>query len=358
MTVVVGETSADLRNFGTDFTLAFDSLPTGGTLRVPANVTVTDTITVPAGKHLWVEPGALITVNHAGVGVNFERRTASLPAHSRLALLKSAPRWITGEDATSVGVQFNEGLYDSDVWLTRVHGFTTGVRFYAPDPSYGMSYNRIHLGWIVDNKVNLHLDQSNGGWVNENQFIGGRLAHSTSSPDQAPGSAEVLCYGNGNLFLGVCMEGARAERSIVCNNTYNQWIGCRFEDAAPAEFTAGSYHNAIVLGYGVLGQRGANDEPRTLEVFDYGEGNLFLGYRSIAIDTYTNAFGGMGAPIEIRTEYDSQAGLRNYMANGDIGVELVSRTLRIRDSGGTLRDITVSAAGKLLIDGAVVGTQT
>lgn len=84
---------------------------------------------------------------------------------------------------TSVGVQLRN-IVASYVDIRGVTGFRDGVFILADQSNGGVSYNEIHLGFLHDNRTNLHLQAngSAGGYVNENLFFGGTYNHSSNYP--------------------------------------------------------------------------------------------------------------------------------------------------------------------------------
>jgi hypothetical protein len=85
--------------------------------------------------------------------------------------------------ASSVGVQIRN-ITCAYVDIREVSGFQDGVNLVADQPNGGVSYNEFHLGFLHDNRTNLHLQANGaaGGYVNENLFFGGTYNHSSTYP--------------------------------------------------------------------------------------------------------------------------------------------------------------------------------
>ncbi len=62
--------------------------------------------------------------------------------------------------------------------IDAVNNFTVGVQFEGDGT--GFAYNVISLGNIRNNKYGVKITQRNSGWVNENEFLGGRFSRITS----------------------------------------------------------------------------------------------------------------------------------------------------------------------------------
>ena len=111
----------------------------------------------------------------------------------------------------SVGVQIRN-LAFSYIDIRQVTNFQDGVLLYADQSNGGISYNEIHLGFLHDNKNNLHLqaDGTAGGYVNENSFYGGSFNHSTGYPAVSTANIFIDYDGvyrnNNNTFYSPSLE--------------------------------------------------------------------------------------------------------------------------------------------------------
>jgi len=65
-------------------------------------------------------------------------------------------------------------LYSSDIHFKRVEGCADGI-YVTTNGGAGTVYNKFYLGRITDNKVGVTLNPTSGGWINENNFYGGRF---------------------------------------------------------------------------------------------------------------------------------------------------------------------------------------
>lgn len=111
----------------------------------------------------------------------------------------------------SVGVQIRN-LAFSYIDIRQVTNFQDGVLLYADQSNGGISYNEIHLGFLHDNKNNLHLQANGtaGGYVNENSFYGGSFNHSSSYPAISTANIFIDYDGvyrnNNNTFYSPSLE--------------------------------------------------------------------------------------------------------------------------------------------------------
>lgn len=126
-------------------------------------------------------------------------------------------------------------LYSSEVFVPHVQGFGIGVLL-SPLGG-GCVYNRFLIGHLDNNRVNLRLDPGLTGWVNENQFHGGRYYH-TGSETALAGTRQIEIRSGGsrpnnNLWLGGSLEGNVPEYHLDCAGVENLFLGLRWEASPP-----------------------------------------------------------------------------------------------------------------------------
>lgn len=135
----------------------------------------------------------------------------------------------------------NYGIYminlrNANIFIRRCDQFVNNVTFCASGS--GFVYNRIELGAIIDGYrlVTLTTEAVNGanGWCNENLFVGGKLA-TTSSAAIFHGSGIGVTItstcnyrSNSNLFFKTCVEGLAIGFDFAYANL-NVVLGARFE---------------------------------------------------------------------------------------------------------------------------------
>lgn len=133
------------------------------------------------------------------------------------------------------GVQVLNAL-NSQVKIIKVNNFTTGLHISAFEK--GNSYNEYHLGHLENNKVNLLLGALDlEGWVNENNFYGGRFSHYSGEGINVSGVRHIQLTTpptgntiNNNTFYKPSIEGNEQEFQIEILGGYaNTFITPRWE---------------------------------------------------------------------------------------------------------------------------------
>lgn len=236
---------------------------------IPAGIyRITDTINFitnvdAAQATFWYYgTGTAIQVGHTSPGALADR-----DMHLPKVICRSAPAgtW----DGTSVGVKILS-TNQCRIHIPRVETFEIGVLITA-NGAAGTAYCEFYLGSLWINHENLVMDQGYGpsvGWINQNNFYGGRITHSVNRgiPDDP-----VACHlriGNrnnfpadnvpdGNAFYGLSMEGVNAGEGgwaryrIFMFGKYNQFFNCRFEardGGVPVLRSEGLASNNIIHG--------------------------------------------------------------------------------------------------------------
>jgi hypothetical protein len=99
-------------------------------------------------------------------------------------------------------------LYNSQIQIAKVQKFTIGIQLISD--TQGCAYNTIDLGQISYNKIALDFNTTNGGWVNENLFVGGRLTcgavNTTVTRYGVRMKSADSYYNDNNVFLKPCFE--------------------------------------------------------------------------------------------------------------------------------------------------------
>lgn len=169
-----------------------------------------------------------------------------------------------------IGIRLHN-TQESIIHLERVMGFTIGAQCLALGA--GFCYNQIHLGYFVDNQVQLDLtNQSKGevrGWCNENLFLNGRLS-CFKSTTQTKGMERTgiritsidgtYTANNNNYFLKPSIELLAAEAGeqdtipiLIEHGQYNHFESIRNESGATwlARVENESADNTINAGFGL-----------------------------------------------------------------------------------------------------------
>ena len=179
----------------------------------------------------------------------------------------------TESDSTGIKI-FN--CYQSNILIQNASKFTNGVQFIGD--TKGFAYNEVTLQYIVDNAYGVTLiDGSASGWVNENNFYGGRFAVSTGTNTSLSRSAIKITsnnayYNNNNNFYKPSFElgnanltGAATSVPILLEySTGNAFYNCRFESSGTTYATVSnlSSYNTIDVGVG-YGFRGISSISHT-----------------------------------------------------------------------------------------------
>ena len=197
--------------FATD-TLEFD-LPNQSTLRFDGRIksNVSAKVAVRIGSSAANRCGYFVT----GIDV---RRTSNDPSSG------------------SVGVEIRN-LTASEVHHKWTTGFTDGVLVNGDQPNGGVSYMKVFLGYIVDNKKNVRLTASGSGYCNENSFFGGRFGYhgSYAEPDGTCNLTVDYYAGNqlnNNRFYSPSFEGhSPLTKAAFIDGSYTFIVHPRLENS-------------------------------------------------------------------------------------------------------------------------------
>ena len=168
--------------------------------------------------------------------------------------------WPTADEGVRI-----EGLSRSYVMFDYITFFQTGIRVLSSTETLtGTDFNTFQLSDVNGCKTNVWLDVrardshptdefggggTDGGWVNENTFIGGALRHESLPEEAATDCVHLKLSGfyndieqrgapGHNVFWRVSLEGSTHEYSIWCEGQSNKFSDHRWErfgDPAPVE---------------------------------------------------------------------------------------------------------------------------
>ena len=122
----------------------------------------------------------------------------------------------TARAAGSVGVTFIN-LYYADVSGFRCQNFETGMLVTGGTASLGTTYSRFANGALYENKVQLKIDPSTSGWVNDNSFVSISF---DAAGSRARDAASYDLYVDGDTWAP----------------DNNRFINCSFESDCPTWF--------------------------------------------------------------------------------------------------------------------------
>lgn len=133
---------------------------------------ITAAITIPAGisvvmdsEVLYVGSSNIVAVTIGAVGAS------NGPVSLKLYVRRNTQSDWTSED--NVGVRLYN-VNTSQVEVFSISRFTINLQLRG-EGSQGVAYNNFYLGNLTNGKVGLDLDSVDGGYVNENLFLGGRF---------------------------------------------------------------------------------------------------------------------------------------------------------------------------------------
>ena len=147
-------------------------------------------------------------------------------------------------------------LYSSRVYFNIVSNFKTGILFTAYGT--GNAYNEFNIGHLLNNRINLLIEPNQSGWVNENNFYGGRYSHLSSENPKTSDTRHISISTkksdhtpNNNAFYKPSVEGNVSEYVIYCEGHFNTFYTPRFEGSnLKVVFDGVSGHsNTIFYGY-------------------------------------------------------------------------------------------------------------
>lgn len=147
-------------------------------------------------------------------------------------------------------------VYSSRIYFNIVSNFKTGILFTAYGT--GNAYNEFNIGHLLNNRINLLIEPNESGWVNENNFYGGRYSHLSSENQKTPDTRHISISTkksdhtpNNNAFYKPSVEGNVSEYVIYCEGHFNTFYTPRFEGSnLKVVFDGvGGHSNIIFYGY-------------------------------------------------------------------------------------------------------------
>lgn len=154
-------------------------------------------------------------------------------------------------------------LHSCCVEVTKIKDFTIGL--HIASFSQGNVHNEYYLRQLDNNKINILLEPLNtDGWVNENNFFGGKFNHNSAEGTEVSGVRHIMLSSqnhsiNNNVFYKPSIEGNTPEFHIeLFNSVQNMFISPRYE-------TCGTYPKIKIAGK-------SSKLPSSGNVFLYGYG--------------------------------------------------------------------------------------
>jgi hypothetical protein len=166
----------------------------------------------------------------------------------------------TGWVGQGIGVR-TVNLNSCRVFFNQIKNFATGLLVTAY--SEGNAYNDYHIGALINNQINLQLYGSDvGGYVNENNFYGGRYFFYSAEGTNVSGTRHISIptalsatgIQNNNVFYKPSVEGDTPEYHIENAGQYNTFIQGRYESSPSkvlyvGDTAAKGTYNVIAGGY-------------------------------------------------------------------------------------------------------------
>lgn len=168
---------------------------------------------------------------------------------------KNRTTWTNDND---IGIKLIN-QFSNDINIQQVEGFTVGIE--AVGNNSGFSHNQIRLHDIVNNHKHLILSALNGGYVNENLWIGGRFTNfGADTPDNnfrdkrraivihSPDNSYI--NNNNNIFLKPCFQNNDGIGIDIIHGAMNKVIAARSEGPSyNSRFSNTSNNNEIEILY-------------------------------------------------------------------------------------------------------------
>ena len=175
-----------------------------------------------------INPAVLVGTTVSGAPTH--RRNIVLPAVIQMAAKPGAGLWGSG-----VGVEV-ANTNACFITIQMVQNFGTNLKLTGY--GQGNAYNEYHLGHLDNGKINLHFAPPPGGWVNENNFYGGRFSNYSYEGSNIAGNRHILIDDTGyrpnnNVFIKPSIEGTAPEYHVEMRGSDNTFINPRWETAPP-----------------------------------------------------------------------------------------------------------------------------
>ena len=208
---------------------ASDAAPTEGVLYFPPGYDFRLNTPILISGNIRGEGAIISTTYTGGPLVTYGGRSAYSKkfAHFPKINQESAFSW-SGSD---VGLLLLN-TQTCELHIPAVQLFSEGVKVYGSGA--GNVHNNIFLGELNNNKIQLKLDATAGGWSNENNYFGGRFTFASNYGTGYTGTRQILISNpvnsvNNNRFYGCSLETDPPEYHVECRGQHNFFDRCRWE---------------------------------------------------------------------------------------------------------------------------------
>ena len=245
--------NAAIAAIGTDETLFFPA----GTYNVDDTITIDKSINVQMdGTLSYTGAGNVPCLSIGASGSKIESR--------KLILRVSRASDSDWTDEASVGIKLIN-CNQCDINIVSVTGFTIGAQCIGD--AQGWAYNTAFIGILYRNKIALDLTNKSVGWCNENLFLGGRFAQSSSNHPtldrygvRITSQDGTYLNNNNNVFIKPSFELAAFATSgeavpiLIEHGSYNTLFKIRNEGNSTPTMRVqnASSYNMVDAGYGIV----------------------------------------------------------------------------------------------------------
>ncbi|MEX2964518.1 hypothetical protein [Microbulbifer sp. TYP-18] len=151
-------------------------------------------------------------------------------------------------------------VINSHIEIANIRNFKYGLALVGN--GQGTAYNNVHIRHLENNQRNLLLQPWNRGWVNQNNFYGGRYSHWSNEGEVLDGVSHIVLVDdynsedphgppNNNTWFGASLEGNVAKYAVDISGDYNVFYNSRWESINQVIFRNRAWGNVIHYGYGV-----------------------------------------------------------------------------------------------------------
>lgn len=247
---------------------AMDAMGVGSTLIIPeGDFSITNLLYVPPNECTLECKGSLIATSATGTALKIGNPATTLWRQRIVSLkVKSMVRDITVD---RVGIEIINS-YSGKFEITFINGFEKNLLLRGAN-NIGFSYNEFRLGDLQDAKKSIFMTADSGGWVNENNFYGGRFSFSSAITDYT-GCVHLTIDrydvhpSNNNHFYSPSFEtNSLTALACIIEGYSNAIIHCRLECTGQIYWTNAitmtlvSQTNHILYGYGVFSLSSISD---------------------------------------------------------------------------------------------------
>ena len=233
---------------------------------------VTNTITCKEGVNIDMTSSSLVmlsdTITNKKALVIGQTTKRSFNANYVVDVRRNVVVSTTSED--DCGVEFINP-YWCNIYLKGSRNFSVGARM-AGDP-LGAVYNTVKIGFITGSNIGLDVIGRNGGWGNENLFIGGEFMNGVGNcyGVRIKNDGNLITLSDNNLFIKPSFElnagvGFEAVPFLIQDAISTKVIAMRLEDA----------NNRTLYAVSFTG----NAENSEIEVSAGGDGNWLVDDKS------------------------------------------------------------------------------